>query len=108
MIKLEEEELKSRDPGFWTNPKAAEEQMRVIRSISTWTTGFLKVDKLMDDFLVLYDFFETGEAESVEVDKAFEEVLQEIEALEARNMLRNEEDRLGAVLRINAGAGGST
>jgi peptide chain release factor 2 len=107
LIKLEEEELKTRDPGFWNNPKAAEEQMRVIRSISTWTVGFLKVDKLTEDFLVLYDFFETGEAESAEVDKAFEEVMLEIEALEARNMLRNEEDRLGAVLRINAGAGGT-
>ena len=40
-------------------------------------------------------------------DKAYEEARSAIETLEAKNMLRNEEDRLGAVLRINAGAGGT-
>jgi peptide chain release factor 2 len=57
--------------------------------------------------MVLYEFFEAGEASVVELDKAYTETLEEIESLEAKNMLRNEEDRLGAVLRINAGAGGT-
>ena len=81
--------------------------MRVIRSIKTWTEGFEEVNRLTDDFLVLWEFFEAGEAEAVEVDKVFGETLEAIEKIETRNMLRNEEDRLGAVLRINAGAGGT-
>lgn len=81
--------------------------MRVIRSIKTWTDGFDEVDRMTGDFLVLWEFFEAGEANAAEVDKAFGETLETIEKLEARNMLRNEEDRLGAVLRINAGAGGT-
>ncbi len=81
--------------------------MKVIRSIKTWTEGFEEVNRLTDDFLVLWEFFEAGEAEAVEVDKVFGETLEAIEKLETRNMLRNEEDRLGAVLRINAGAGGT-
>lgn len=81
--------------------------MRVIRSIKTWTDGFDEVDRMCGDFLVLWEFFEAGEADAAEVDKAFGETLEVIEKLEARNMLRNEEDRLGAVLRINAGAGGT-
>lgn len=81
--------------------------MRVIRSIKTWTDGFDEVDRMAGDFLVLWEFFEAGEAGAAEVDKAFGETLDIIEKLEARNMLRNEEDRLGAVLRINAGAGGT-
>lgn len=81
--------------------------MKVIRSIKTWTDGFEEVNRVTDDFMVLWEFFEAGEAEATEVDKAYGETLEVIEKLEARNMLRNEEDRLGAVLRINAGAGGT-
>jgi len=81
--------------------------MKVIRSLKVWTGGFDQVNKVAEDFLVLYEFFEAGEASEEEADTAFAETMEEIEALEARNMLRNEEDRLGAVLRINAGAGGT-
>lgn len=81
--------------------------MQTIRSIKVWTDGFSEVNKITEDFLVLYEFFEAGEADVQEVDKAYGETSAAIEALEAKNMLRNEEDRLGAVLRINAGAGGT-
>ena len=81
--------------------------MRVIRTIKSWTTGFEEVNRITDDFLVLWEFYEAGEAGAAEVDQAYAEAVEAIEKLEARNMLRNEEDRLGAVLRINAGAGGT-
>jgi peptide chain release factor 2 len=81
--------------------------MKSIGSVKIWTDGFEEVDRLVGDFLVLYEFFESGEAEEKEVDNAFAETLSKVEELEARNMLRNEEDRLGAVLKINAGAGGT-
>ncbi|HNZ69617.1 MAG: peptide chain release factor 2 [Bacteroidota bacterium] len=107
LIQLQEEELKTRDPDFWNNPKEAENQMRIVRSIKTWTEGFDEVNKITGDFLVLYEFLESGEADAEEVEDAFSEAMKAVEALETRNMLRNEEDRLGALLRINAGAGGT-
>lgn len=81
--------------------------MQLIRSVKTWTDGFSEVNKFTEDFLVLYEFYEAGEADAEEVEGAYKEALAAIEALETRNMLRNDEDRLGAVLRINAGAGGT-
>ncbi len=81
--------------------------MKVIRTIKVWTNGFEKVDELIEDFLVLYEFFEAKEATEDEVDQLFAEVIEKVEALETKNMLRNEEDKLGAVLKINAGAGGT-
>ena len=81
--------------------------MKKIRTIKVWTDGFKKVHEATEDFLVLYEFFEMEEASEEEVDMAFSETLTLIEELETQNMLRNEEDRLGAVLRINAGAGGT-
>lgn len=41
------------------------------------------------------------------MDSQYEKCLDIIEALEVRNMLRKEEDQLGAILKINAGAGGT-
>ena len=104
---MQEEEIKTQDPEFWNNPKEAEAQMKNIRTIKVWTDGFFKVNQMVEDFLVLNEFFEAEEATEEEVDIFHEEVLQKVEELEAKNMLRNEEDRLGAVLKINAGAGGT-
>jgi len=81
--------------------------MKKIRTIKVWTDGFKKVNEAVEDFLVLYEFFEMEEASEEEVDQSHTDTLTLIEELEAKNMLRNEEDHLGAVLRINAGAGGT-
>ena len=57
--------------------------------------------------LVLYDFSREGEATDEEMGQQHDKTLAEVEKLELRNMLRREEDRLGALLKINAGAGGT-
>lgn len=61
----------------------------------------------LDDLQVLMEFFDEGEAPESEVDKQYEKALHLIEDLEFRNMLGKEEDILGAILKINAGAGGT-
>ena len=81
--------------------------MKVIRSIKVWTDGFNAVAQNMEDLLVLYDFYEMEEATEEDIEQHYNETLSLIEALEVKNMLRKEEDKLGAILRINAGAGGT-
>jgi peptide chain release factor 2 len=56
---------------------------------------------------VLFDFYKEGEASEAEIDKDYADVLLQVEDLEFRNMLRNDEDKLGAILKINSGAGGT-
>jgi peptide chain release factor 2 len=48
-----------------------------------------------------------GEATEEEVDNQYKNCLSLIEDLEVRNMLQKEEDQLGAILKINSGAGGT-
>ena len=81
--------------------------MRKIKSVKDWTSSFDNVNQAVEDLDVIYEFFEAEEASEKEVDAAYNEALQKIEELETKNMLRNEEDKLGAVLKINAGAGGT-
>lgn len=68
---------------------------------------FDKAAAALSDLQVVYDFFEADEATEQELDSQYDEALRKIEDLEVRNMLSNEEDRLNAILQINAGAGGT-
>lgn len=70
-------------------------------------TEYEKIVSAIDDLTVLYDFYREGEASEAEVDKQYETCVSLTENLELKNMLRNEEDQMGAILKINAGAGGT-
>lgn len=72
-----------------------------------WTESFKKLQQSIDDFEVLYEFWQEGEGDEKEVGILFEEVQVQLEALEFKKMLSNEEDQLGAILEINSGAGGT-
>jgi len=81
--------------------------MKKIRSVKAWTSGWEEINRNLEDLVVLYDFYEAEEASDQEITDHFNQTLALIEQLEAKNMLRQEEDKLGAVLKINAGAGGT-
>ncbi len=53
------------------------------------------------------DFVHEGLASEEELDAHHASTLEAVEALELRNMLRSDEDKLGAIMDINAGAGGT-
>lgn len=61
----------------------------------------------MEDLQVLIEFQKEGDASMEEVEKQYQDCLILMEALETRNMLRKEEDQLGAIMKINSGAGGT-
>lgn len=60
-----------------------------------------------DDLKVIHEFFDEGEGTEKELDKQYDKAFQAIEDLEFMNMLSSEEDKLDAILQINAGAGGT-
>ncbi len=62
---------------------------------------------LVEDSVVMYDFFHAGDASAEEVDEVYNHALHALEDLEFKNMLSSEEDQLGAVLQITSGAGGT-
>ena len=106
-IQIEEEEQRTHDPDFWNNPKSAEEQLRKIARLKSWVEGYNGVKTAVDDLNVLAEFLEAGESSQDEVGAQYAQAIALTEALESKNMLRNEEDSLGAILKINSGAGGT-
>lgn len=61
---------------------------------------------MVDDLQVIYDFCREGEGTEAEVESHYQTTLDRLGDLEIMNMLRHEEDKLGAILKINSGAGG--
>ncbi|MBN1791932.1 MAG: peptide chain release factor 2 [Bacteroidales bacterium] len=104
---IKEEEEKTHAPEFWNDPKGAEKKLKEISLLKSWTSEFDKLKKEQDDLTVLFDFYKEGEATEEEVDSTYASVISRVEDLEFRNMLRHEEDRMGAILKINSGAGGT-
>lgn len=66
-----------------------------------------EVATIIEDAEVLLEFQKEGEATEEEVDDKHQEAVAAIEDLEFRSTLNRPEDELGAVLEINAGAGGT-
>ncbi|MEN9993582.1 MAG: hypothetical protein RL762_239 [Bacteroidota bacterium] len=104
---LKEEELKTQDPSFWDDPKKAEDKMKQIRGLKFWVETFDRTAASVADLDVLMEFVREGMAEEAELNVQYAKLLEEIEELELKNMLSNEEDSLSAVLQITAGAGGT-
>ncbi len=57
--------------------------------------------------MVIFEFFAEGEGSEQDLDKQYKKALKALEGLEFLNMLSGEEDKFGAILQINAGAGGT-
>lgn len=107
LIELEEEEQKTHAPDFWDNPSEAEKQLKRVAEIKIWTDGYREVEQQVDDLQVLFDFAREGEASQDEVEQHYHKAVKAVEELELKNMLRKEEDSLGAIMKINSGAGGT-
>lgn len=81
--------------------------MKVIRGLKGWIEGYNEVKGAVDELQLSFDFQKEGITSEEEVDAAYSNALALVENLELKNMLRREEDKLGAVLKINSGAGGT-
>ena len=86
---------------FWDDPKEAEKFLKELSGVKFWVNGYDKAASAVEDLNVLL------ELEDDDIDAAYAAALDEVEALELRNMLGEEGDNLGAVLTINSGAGGT-
>ncbi len=106
-VELEEEQLRTQAPDFWDNPKEAEAQMKKVKDIQKWIDGYKEAKTATDEVEVAFDFYKEEMITEAEVDEAYSTALSLIEDLELRNMLRLEADGMSAVLKINAGAGGT-
>ena len=106
-IEVEEEELRTHVADFWDDRAKAEAQMRKIKELHFWIDSHKALTAQLEELQLGLDFIKEGLVSEEEIDAQYDSLVQAIEKLELRNMLRREEDKLGVVLKINSGAGGT-
>ncbi len=78
-----------------------------MAAIKSWVDDYDAVVKAVEDLRLMPEFVEAGLTTEAEMDAQYSHTIDLIEKLELRNMLRSEEDKMGAIMDINAGAGGT-
>lgn len=81
--------------------------MAQIRSLKKWINSYHEVQNAIAELQIALEFHKEGIIDENEVDNNYASALNLLENLELQNMLQHEEDKLGAVLKINSGAGGT-
>ena len=106
-VEFEEEQLRTQAPDFWEDPKYAQEQMKKVKGIQKWLDGYKTVRLYADELQLAFDFYKDEMVTEEEVDADYAKAIKAIEDLELKNMLRQQEDPMDCVLKINSGAGGT-
>ncbi|SUE33080.1 Peptide chain release factor 2 [Rikenella microfusus] len=104
---LKNEEALTLAPDFWDDAEKAQAQLRKVAAIKSWVSDYDAIATAMDEMNLVPEFIKEGAATEEDLDAAYDKALKLIEALEMRNMLRSEEDKMGAIMEINSGAGGT-
>ncbi len=106
-IELVNEEERTQEPTFWDDAEAARKQLQRVAALKSWVEDYDAVAKGVEDLMLMGEFVTAGVSSEEEFEEIYADILAKVEALELRNMLRREEDRLGAIVDVNAGAGGT-
>ena len=106
-VEFEEEQLRTQAPDFWDDPKRAEAQMKKVKGIEKWLNGYKQCKQNADELQLAFDYYKEELVTEEEVDADYAKAVKCIEDLELKNTLRQDEDSMDAVLKINSGAGGT-
>jgi peptide chain release factor 2 len=106
-VEFEEEQLRTQDPDFWNDPAEAQRQMKKVKGIEKWLKGYAEVKRLAEELKLAFDFYKEEMVSEKEVDDDYARAISAIEDLELKNMLRQKEDPMECVMKINSGAGGT-
>ena len=81
--------------------------MKEIKLNEYWIHLFQAVENSLSDFIVLFEFWKSGDATEQETQDAYNKAITAIEEAEFKSTLNKPEDELPAVMQINPGAGGT-
>lgn len=72
-----------------------------------WIQNYEDVYHAVENFGVILEFMQAGEADESEVKELYSTAVKSVQELELTSTLNAEEDNLNAIMTINAGAGGT-
>lgn len=106
-FKIKEQEQLTLRPDFWDNSEKAEAVQKAIKANKLWVDEYEVLENGVLEIETLLEFQKEGEAVEEELDAAYAQLEEATQNLELKSTLNQPEDQLGALLKINAGAGGT-
>lgn len=106
IAKLEEE---SAAPGFWDDMEKSQKVLQRTKQLKDKVERFEKLKTAWEDALVLIDLADEENDESMldEIQKASDEVNEELERMTLETLLSGPYDKNNAIMTFHAGAGGT-
>ncbi|HMS63935.1 MAG TPA: PCRF domain-containing protein, partial [Ignavibacteria bacterium] len=102
-------ETDSQQDNFWDDNKSAQKTFQEISNLKKWVEEFNSVEKHFSEINSLIEMAESESDESLgaEIDTDISKFEKELDELEFKNMLSDEDDVRDAIITINSGAGGT-
>ena len=96
-------------PGYWDNPEKAQQGMITLKGLKDEVETYEGLKTSYEDIETLLEMGYEEEDESIipEVQAEMEDFVQRFENLRIKTLLSGEYDRDNAILKLNAGAGGT-
>ncbi len=96
-------------PGFWDDPDRSNKQMKELKNLKDTVEQYNKLSTQYEDILTLIELgYEENDQEMVqEIRGELDDFISELEALRIDTLLSGEYDKCNAILKLNAGAGGT-
>ncbi len=96
-------------PGFWDDPERSNKLMKELKNMKDTVEDFRKLETQYDDILTLIEMgYEEEDASLIpEIRSELDEFTQELDGLRIGILLSGEYDKNNAILKLNAGAGGT-
>jgi peptide chain release factor 2 len=107
--KIKTLEVETEKTDFWNDNKIAQKILQEISNLKKWVEEYRTVEKHLGDIDTLIEMGEAEKDETLEAEIEAEivKILKEVDNLEFKNMLSDEDDKCDAILTINSGAGGT-
>ena len=74
-VQIEEEEMRTHDPKFWEDQKAAEAQMKKVKDLKKWVEKYEDVENACGEASLSYDFYKEEAVTEEDVDTAYAQAL---------------------------------
>ena len=96
-------------PGFWDDPERSNEKMKELKSLKAVVEGCGRLSGQYEDILTLIEMgYEENDASLIpDIRAELDEFVSEFEELRLSTLLSGEYDKNDAILKLNAGAGGT-
>ena len=97
------------EPGFWDDPERSTKTVREAKNLKDTVDGYKHLEQQYEDIQVMIEmgYEENDPAMIPEIQEMLDEFVKELEGLRTKTLLSGEYDGCNAILKLNAGAGGT-